>query len=116
MFVGRLRVRGRFPLTEQGFQKILEGSPAAQNTRFYRANAAFQHFGDFFVGQALQVTKNYGAAKHLRNLLQGLLYRLLHFVGSELIKGSGAQILDFDRVMSLFRFGVDGHIFFAGGA
>jgi len=113
--MGRLRARGRFPLTEQRFQEFFEGAAAAQDARFHRTNAAFQHFGDFFVAQAFQVAKDYSAAKDLRNFLQSVLHRLLNFVGGELIERGRAQIFDLDSVVPLFGLRVDGDVFFANG-
>src|SRR5216684_3644913 len=111
MFLGRFRARRCFALAEPRFQKFLQRAAPAQDAGFYRADTALKDLGDFLVGQAFQVAEDYRAAKHFRNFLKGVLHGLLNFVGGELLKRRGAQILDFNRAVPLFGFGVDRNIF-----
>jgi len=43
-----------FAVSEKRFKNFAQGAAAAKNARFYRADVALKHFGDFLVAQALR--------------------------------------------------------------
>src|SRR5262249_29474621 len=93
--LGRRRVRGAV-LAEQRVEQLLQGAAAAQDARFHRAHAAFQHFGDLLVAQPFQIAEDDRPAKHLRYPGQRALDHRLDLAGSQLVEGRGLEILDLD--------------------
>jgi len=96
---------------QKRLKNFLEAAASAQDAGLHRADAAFQNFGNFLVTQTFEIAQNHRAAKNLRNLLQSAVDDRLNFLRRQLLEGSGAEILDFDARVALFRFGVERNIF-----
>src|SRR5579862_5018635 len=105
-----LRQTGGAVLAEQRVEQFLEGAPAAQDSRFHRADAAFEHFGDFLVAQPFEITQDDRAAKHIGNLTQRLLYHVLNLARRQLVKRRPVQVLNLDRRLAFVRLRVDGNV------
>src|ERR1700719_4601450 len=104
-------MRERRAVDQQRLKEILQRTAATEDARFYRAGAALQDFGDFFVAQAFEVAEDHRAAEHLGNFLECALHRGLNFVGGKLLEGRSGEVFDLDGRMTFFGFGVDGDVF-----
>src|SRR5579859_6921057 len=94
-------------IAQERLQQILQRAASTQDAGLNGADAAFQNFGDFFVAQAFEVAQNHRAAKNFGHLRKGGLHGTLNFARSKLIEGSRASVFDFERRMTVFRFGVN---------
>ena len=63
------RVAMRFAVTQKGFEDFAQRAPAAQNARFYRADAALKNFRDLFITEAFEISQDHRAAEHFRNFV-----------------------------------------------
>lgn len=96
---------------EQRIKQFFQSAAAAQDARFDRADAAFEHFRNFLVAQTFQVAQDDGAAENIRHLSERLLHHSLNFARSQLIERRGMQVFDLDSGLTLLRLSVDRNVF-----
>jgi len=96
--------------SQKGLENFFQRAAPAKDAGLHRADGAFQNFRNFLIAQAFEVAQNHRAAKNIGDLLQGAMDGHLNFVRGQLLKGRGAEILDFDVGSAFFRFGIDGNV------
>jgi hypothetical protein len=95
-FVGVIQIflalHGRVFL-EQRLKNFFQRAASTKDAGFDGTDAALEDFRNFFIAEAFEIAKDYGAAEDVGNLRERVLHSNLNFMRGKLLKGAGTEVL-----------------------